>query len=50
MYKYILFLKNESDWILHANTILKKTDNITSEILKKILTFPFEFDSTPILQ
>lgn len=45
MYNRVLYLKNKSEWIDYAKEILSQTPEITNEVVRQILTFPFEFDS-----
>lgn len=48
MHKYILYLKNKTEWIKYVKSILDKTENITNETIQEIFTFHFKFDSFDI--
>lgn len=45
MYHCTLYLKNKSDWLIYAKNIIGQSNDITDEVIEKILSFPFQFES-----
>ena len=49
MYKRELVMKNKNEWIMYCNEILSDSQEpYSEEIIEKVFSFPFEFDTIPI--
>ena len=49
VYNREIVLKNKKEWIEYYNKILSNSEKpYSEEIIEKIFSFPFEFDTIPI--